>query len=77
MAGKKKAAEKSYKAVAKQFIKYGGNHLRPGQQFEVKESAVEELKQFADITISEEKANADNVLNNQQGSVEGECGGDE
>lgn len=77
MAGKKKAAEKSYKAVAKQFIKYGGNHLRPGQQFEVKESAVEELKQFADITISEEKANADNVFNNQQGSVEGECGGDE
>ena len=63
MAGKKKDIEKSYKAVAKQFIKYGGNQ----------ESSVEELKQFADITISEEKDNADNG----QDSLEGECGGDE
>nr|DAU22311.1 MAG TPA: hypothetical protein [Caudoviricetes sp.] len=73
MAGKKKDIEKSYKAVAKQFIKYGGNHLVPGQEFEVRESSVEELKQFADITISEEKDNEDNG----QDSLEGECGGDE
>ncbi|GEM_PF-3171353 len=76
MAGKKKEAEKSYKAVAKQFIKYGGNHLRPGQEFEVKESAVEELKQFADITIPEDKPDVNSNANNS-GESEGEGEGGE
>lgn len=48
------AKEKTYKAVAKDFIKYGGEHLKPDDKFQVKESDVEELKAYADIEIPEE-----------------------
>lgn len=46
--------EKAFKAVAKDFIKYGGEHLKPGDNFEVKESDVNELKVYADIEIPKE-----------------------
>lgn len=68
MVTKKKEVEKTYKAIAKQFIKYGGNHLAPGQEFEVKESAIEELKQFADITIPEDKPDVNPNANNSDES---------
>jgi hypothetical protein len=48
------AKEKTFKAVAKDFIKYGGEHLKPEDKFEVKESDVEELKAYADIEIPKE-----------------------
>lgn len=48
------AKEKTFKAVAKDFIKYGGEHLKPDDKFEVKESDVEELKAYADIEIPKE-----------------------
>lgn len=46
--------EREFKAVAKDFIKYGGEHLKPDDKFQVKESDVEELKAYADIEIPEE-----------------------
>ncbi len=48
------AKEKTFKAVAKDFIKYGGEHLKPDDKFEVKESDVDELKAYADIEIPKE-----------------------
>lgn len=48
------AKEKTFKAVAKDFIKYGGEHLKPGDEFQVKESDVEELKAYAKIEIPKE-----------------------
>lgn len=48
------AKEKTFKAVAKDFIKYGGEHLKPDDKFEVKESDVEELNAYADIEIPKE-----------------------
>ncbi|BCZ46944.1 hypothetical protein psyc5s11_30110 [Clostridium gelidum] len=49
--------EKTFKATAKQFIKYGGEHLKAGDKFQVKESDVKELNQYAEIEILEEKEN--------------------
>ena len=72
MVTKKKEVEKTYKAIAKQFIKYGGNHLTPGQEFEVKESAVEELKQFADIIIPEVKQDENSSKEEKPRTGEGE-----
>lgn len=45
--------EKTYDAVSKEFIKYGGEHLKPGDKFKVKESDVKELSDFAEIEIPE------------------------
>lgn len=46
--------ERTFKAKARQFIKYGGEHLKEDQEFEVKESDVEELSKYADIEIPKE-----------------------
>lgn len=46
--------EREFKAVAKDFIKYGGDHLKPGDKFKVKESDAEELKAYADIETPKE-----------------------
>lgn len=40
---------KTFNAIAKQFIKYGGQHLKVGDKFQVKESDVKELEMYADI----------------------------
>lgn len=47
-------AEKTFNAVAKQFIKYCGEHLKAGDKFQVKKSDVEELSNYAEIEITEE-----------------------
>lgn len=57
------AKEKTYPAIANQYIKYGGQYIEQGEEFEVKVSEVEELKQFAKINIPE---------SDQQGEKEGE-----
>ncbi|NFA43709.1 hypothetical protein EXM65_14355 [Clostridium botulinum] len=49
-----------YKAIAKQYIKYDGEHIKQGEEFEVKVNDVEELKQFADIEIFEQIENKNN-----------------
>lgn len=46
--------EKTFNAVAKQFIKYNGEHLKAGDKFQIKESDVEELSKHAEIEISKE-----------------------
>ena len=61
--------EKEFKAVAKDFIKYGGEHLKPGDNFEVKESDVNELKVYADIEIPAAAEGAQ-----QDGNQEGKAG---
>lgn len=48
--------EKTFNAVSKEFIKYGGEHLKPGDTFHVKESDVKELGDFAKIEIPKETA---------------------
>ena len=50
------AKEKTYSAIAKQFIKYNGEYLETGDKFKVKESDVEELSEYAHIEIPEETA---------------------
>lgn len=67
---KNTAAEVTYNAVAKQFIKYGGEHLKAGDKFKVKESDVEELSSFAEIEIPA----ADETQNSN--GQEGESGGE-
>ncbi len=57
------AKEKTYPAIANQYIKYDGQYIEQGEEFEVKVSEVEELKQFAKITIPE---------SGQEGEKEGE-----
>ncbi len=57
------AKEKTYLAIANQHIKYDGEYIKQGEEFEVKVSDVEELKQFAKINIPE---------SDQQGEKEGE-----
>ncbi|MCH3962991.1 MAG: hypothetical protein LKE46_01835 [Clostridium sp.] len=46
--------EKTFKAKARQFIKYNGEYLKEGQEFDVKESDVTELGRYADIEIPKE-----------------------
>ncbi len=65
--------EKTFNAVAKQFIKYDGEHLKAGDKFQVKESDVEELKVYAEIEIPKEEPPVD--PNNGQGNQQGENGG--
>ncbi|MFL0197279.1 hypothetical protein ACJDU8_17190 [Clostridium sp. WILCCON 0269] len=50
--------ERMFKAKARQFIKYGGEHLKEGEEFEVKESDVTELSKYADIEIPKEAENS-------------------
>lgn len=57
------AKEKTYLAIANQYIKYGGKYIEQGEEFEVKVSDSEELKQFAKINILE---------SGQEGEKEGE-----
>lgn len=57
------AKEKTYPAIANQYIKYGGEYIEQGEEFEVKASDIEELKQFAKISIPE---------SGQEGEKEGE-----
>lgn len=45
---------KTFKAKARQFIKYNGEHLKEGQEFDVRESDVAELGKYADIEIPKE-----------------------
>ena len=67
--------ENTFNAVAKQFIKYGGSHLKPGDKFKVKESDAKELNNYAEIEIpktEEVKNNQDiNGENGQQGEKAG------
>jgi len=51
----KNNTEKTFSAVSKEFIKYGGQHLEPGEKFKVKESEVKELSDYAEIEIPEEE----------------------
>lgn len=60
------AKEKTFKAIAKDFIKYGGEHLKPGDEFQVKESDVEELKAYADIEITKETTPSGNTGTGQE-----------
>lgn len=53
----KKDIEKTFNAVAKQFIKYNGEHLKAGDKFEVKESDIKELSKYAEIESLEEEEN--------------------
>lgn len=48
-----KNEEKTFDAIARRFIKYGGEYIEDGEKFQVKESDIEELKQYADIKIPE------------------------
>lgn len=63
----KKDIEKTYNAVAKQFIKYGGEHLKDGDKFQVKESDVKELSNYAEIEVPEEENQDPNGEGGQQG----------
>lgn len=65
--------EKTFNAVAKQFIKYGGKHLKTGDKFQVKESDVEELSKYAEIEILKEDENNENPsgADGQQGDKVG------
>lgn len=73
--GKNNTAKKTFNAVAKQFIKYGGEYLKAGGKFQVKESDVEELSKYAEIEIPEEDETPDNQQansDNGEGAKEGE-----
>lgn len=61
--------EKVFNAIARQFIKYNGEHLKAGDKFKVNESHIKELIKYADIEIPTE----DNSSNN---SEEGEKAGE-
>lgn len=45
--------EKVSKAKAKQYIKYGGKHIKIGEEFEVKECDLKELRKYAEIEEGE------------------------
>ncbi|WP_061310213.1 hypothetical protein [Clostridium botulinum] len=49
-----KVEEKTLKAKAKQYIKYGGKHIKIDEEFEVKECDLEELRKYAEIEIPKE-----------------------
>ena len=46
--------EKTFKATAKQFIKYDGKFIKIEEEFQVKESDVKELSNYAEIEIPKE-----------------------
>ncbi|APQ75525.1 hypothetical protein [Clostridium botulinum] len=48
-----KVEEKTFKAKAKQYIKYGGKHIKIDEEFEVKECDLEELRKYAEIEEGE------------------------
>lgn len=64
--------EKEFDAVAKQSIKYGGEYLKAGAKFKVKESDVKEVSNYADIEIPKE---SDNSGTGQDGQGAGGNGG--
>lgn len=69
--------EKSFNAVAKQHIKYGGKHLKVGDKFEVKESDAKELSDYAEIEIPQEQASGEGGQEGEgEGKGEGEGGGE-
>ncbi|AQR95560.1 hypothetical protein [Clostridium saccharoperbutylacetonicum] len=76
-----KVEETTYKAIAKQFIKYDGKFLADGDEFQVKESDVKELKAFAHIDIPKEAVSQEIVppvdpgAGQEEGKVDGENGG--
>lgn len=73
--GKNNTTEKTFNAVAKQFIKYGGEYLKAGGKFQVKESDVGELSKYAEIEIPEEDETPDNQqANSDDGEGESEEG---
>ncbi|ACQ54463.1 hypothetical protein HYH82_06720 [Clostridium botulinum] len=45
--------KKVFKAKAKQYIKYGGKHIKVDEDFEVKECDLEELRKYAEIEEGE------------------------
>lgn len=67
--------EKTFNAVATQFIKYGREHLSPGDKFAVKESDIEELKLYAEIDIPEELNTPPSNQEDEQGQQTGGNGG--
>lgn len=68
--------ENTFNAVAKQNIKYGGNYLKAGDKFKVKESDVKELSDYAEIKIPEEASTPpDNSGDGQKSQESGENGG--
>lgn len=52
----KNSESKTYDAKATQYIKYGGEHLEPGDCFKVKEEDLEQLKNFAEIEFPKEES---------------------
>lgn len=68
---KNTTSEVTYNAEAKQFIKYGGEHLKPGDEFQVKESDVKELSNYAEIEIPKEE-----TPTNPEGTQQGGTGGE-
>lgn len=63
--------EKTYTAIAKQFIKYDGKFIKEDEKFKVKASDVEELKNFAEIDIPEGE-----VIDKEDATGAGENGGE-
>lgn len=62
MANKKadtNTTEKVFNAVAKQFIKYNGKHLKAGDKFKVNESHIKELSKYAEIEMPTEDNTSD------------------
>ncbi|QDY32673.1 hypothetical protein [Clostridium sporogenes] len=48
-----KVEEKTFKAKAKQYIKYRGKHIKIDEEFEFKECDLEELRKYAEIEEGE------------------------
>ncbi|GAA0735680.1 hypothetical protein [Clostridium oceanicum] len=73
---KKNTTEKTFNAVAKQYIKYGGKHIKTGEKFKVNESDVKELGKYSEIeVIEEDKFNQEDNKGNEE-NEEGENGGE-
>ncbi|WP_446897435.1 DUF7210 family protein [Clostridium sp. LBM24168] len=63
--------EKTFKAKARRFIKYNGEHLKEGQEFDIRESDVAELSKYADIEIPKEAENTPTNPPGGEGEKEG------
>ncbi|EPS50147.1 hypothetical protein CFSAN002368_14783 [Clostridium botulinum A1 str. CFSAN002368] len=53
MLWKMRSRRKNLKAKAKQYIKYGGKHIKIDEEFEVKECDLGELRKYAEIEEGE------------------------
>lgn len=62
--------EKTFKAIARQFIKYDGEFIKSEEEFQVKESDVDELKVYAEIEIPKEDTTPPTNIGEGQGGQE-------